>query len=194
MVSDPPPSTNQRQLTKSRASELLNSIPREDRSMPHLPFSPPPQQAFHLPTSPAEGGVGPRPSIGEFMPSPGPGAFDADSSMIAGPSRLRGSYGYETDIEEDVLEEDEFQLARSYFDTKEFERVVYTLKHARGKRAVFLRTYSAYLVSSQSLFANIDRLSCRRQIGGHKRHYPISWIRKKNDLPSTRPSIRSFSD
>lgn len=70
--------------------------------------------------------------------------------MIAGPSRLRGGYGFETESEDDILEEDEFQLARSYFDTKEFDRVVFTLKHARGKRAVFLRIYSAYLVSSLS--------------------------------------------
>ena len=90
--------------------------------------------------------MGPRPSLGEFIPSPGPGAFDPDSSMIAGPSRLRG-YGFEVETEDDILDEDEFQLAKSYFDTKEFDRVVYTLKHARGKRAVFLRTYSAYLVS-----------------------------------------------
>jgi anaphase-promoting complex subunit 8 len=84
------------------------------------------------------------------MPSPGPGAFDPDSSMIAGPSRLRGAYGFQAEVEDDILDEDEFQLARSYFDTKEFDRVVYTLKHARGKRAVFLRTYSAYLVSFPS--------------------------------------------
>jgi anaphase-promoting complex subunit 8 len=100
--------------------------------------------------SPGEGGMGPRPSLGEFIPSPGPGAFDPDSSMIAGPSRLRG-YGFEVEAEDDILDEDEFQLARSYFDTKEFDRVVYTLKHARGKRAVFLRTYSAYLVSLSML-------------------------------------------
>ena len=48
--------------------------------------------------------------------------------------------------EDDILEEDEFQLARSYFDMKEFDRVVYTLREARGSRARFLRSYSAYLV------------------------------------------------
>jgi anaphase-promoting complex subunit 8 len=84
------------------------------------------------------------------MPSPGPGAFDPDSSITAGPSRLRG-YGFATEVEEDILDEDEFQLARSYFDTKEFDRVVFALKHARGKRAVFLRIYSAYLVCISSL-------------------------------------------
>jgi hypothetical protein len=113
--------------------------------------------------------------------------------MIAGPSRLRGTYGYETDIEEDVLEEDEFQMARSYFDTKEFERVVHTLKHARGKRAVFLRTYSAYLVSCMDP-PPVTRLICRQQIGGHKSHYPISWIRKKSVSPSTPLLTRSFSN
>ena len=52
--------------------------------------------------------------------------------------------------EEDVLEEDQFQLARSYFDMKEFDRVAHTLREARGDRARFLRTYAAYLVSFQS--------------------------------------------
>lgn len=55
-------------------------------------------------------------------------------------------------MEEDILEEDEFQLARGYFDMKEFDRVVFVLKHARGKRAVFLRLYSAYLVSYTMIF------------------------------------------
>ena len=50
-------------------------------------------------------------------------------------------------MEDDILDEDQFQLARNYFDMKEFDRVVFTLRQARGKRAVFLRTYSAYLVS-----------------------------------------------
>lgn len=49
--------------------------------------------------------------------------------------------------EEDLLDEDEFQLGKSYFDMKEFDRVVWVLKESRGKRAKFLRIYSAYLVS-----------------------------------------------
>ena len=59
------------------------------------------------------------------------------------------SHGVEMEEEEDLLEEDEFQLARSYFDMKEFDRVAHTLKnaHARGSRARFLRAYSLYLVS-----------------------------------------------
>lgn len=126
-----------------RACELLSSLPRQHRTTPHLPFSPPPQETFPPASPPLNA---PRPSIGEFLPSPGPGVFDPDNS-IAGPSRLKGaSYGVEMEMEDDILDEDEFQLARSYFDVKEFDRVVHTLKLARGKRAVFLRTYAAYLV------------------------------------------------
>jgi anaphase-promoting complex subunit 8 len=69
------------------------------------------------------------------------------SMSVAGPSRLSGGYGIEREVEDDILEEDECQLARCYFDTKEFDRVVHTLKHAQGSRAVFLRIYSSYLVS-----------------------------------------------
>jgi anaphase-promoting complex subunit 8 len=50
--------------------------------------------------------------------------------------------------EEDLLDEDEFQLGKSYFEMKEFDRVVWVLRESRGKRAKFLRIYSAYLVSS----------------------------------------------
>jgi anaphase-promoting complex subunit 8 len=49
--------------------------------------------------------------------------------------------------EEDMIDEDEFQLAKGYFDVKEFDRVVHVLRDAPGKRARFLRIYSAYLVS-----------------------------------------------
>lgn len=91
-----------------------------------------------MPSSPPRG---PRPSIGDFLPTPGP----LDSS-IAGPSRARTSHGVEIEEELDILEEDEFQLAKSYFDMKEFDRVVWILKDARGKRSRFVRIYSAYLV------------------------------------------------
>lgn len=127
----------------SRASEHLAALPREYRIAPHLPFSPPPQPQHPHPSSSPH--PGPRQSIGDFLPSPGP----VDSSL-AGPSRVRTSQGIEIEEEEDVLEEDEFQLARSYFDMKEFDRVAYTLREARGNRARFLRTYAAYLVSHPS--------------------------------------------
>lgn len=130
----------------SRSCELLSGLPRHHRSTPHLPFSPPPQETFPAASPPGRGNA-PRPSIGDFLPSPGPGIFGADADgSIAGPSRIRGGYGVEEEMEDDILDEDEFQLARSYFDIKEFDRVVFTLKHARSKRAVFLRTYAAYLV------------------------------------------------
>ncbi|KAK4688460.1 anaphase-promoting complex subunit 8, partial [Tremellales sp. Uapishka_1] len=121
------------------ASELLASLPREYRSTPHLPFSPPPQPQAHPPSSPAH--PHPRPSIGDFLPSPGPEVYNAEP----GPSRSRTLHGVELEEEEDVLDEDEFQLARGYFDLKELDRVVWTLRDARGKRARFLRIYSAYL-------------------------------------------------
>ena len=120
-----------------RASELLLSLPRGHRQSPHLPFSPPPQQPI-LPSSPAPG---PRPSLGDFLPAPGP----LDPS-IAGPSRARTAHGVEIEEEVDVLDEDAFQLAKSYFDMKEFDRVAWILKSAKGNRATFLRAYSSYLV------------------------------------------------
>jgi len=40
-----------------------------------------------------------------------------------------------------------FQLAKSYFDIKELDRVVFVLKNAKGARSRFLRSYAAFLVS-----------------------------------------------
>ncbi|WVN85597.1 uncharacterized protein L203_100746 [Cryptococcus depauperatus CBS 7841] len=98
------------------ASELLMSLPREYRSS-NLAFSPPPQVAPLPPRSPMT--HHPRPSIGDFLPSPGPGAFARGNG---GPSRGRTRHGLDIEEEEDVLEEDEFQLARGYFDLKEYDR------------------------------------------------------------------------
>ena len=120
----------------NRASELLQSLPKEHRQAPHFPFSPPPQQ-LQL-SSPH---LGPRPSLGDFLPPPGP------LEPLAGPSRSYStSHGVEVEEEEDVLEEDRYQLAKGYFDMKEFDRVVWVLQGATGRRAKFLRVYSAYLV------------------------------------------------
>ena len=107
--------------------------------------------------------LGPRQSIGDFLPSPGP----IDSSL-AGPSRSKTIHGIELEEEEDVLEEDTFQLARSYFDMKEFDRVVYKLRHAMGSRARFLRIYAAYLVRirfrgcRESCFIQVSQSADRR--------------------------------
>ncbi|WVQ62414.1 uncharacterized protein L199_000554 [Kwoniella botswanensis] len=120
------------------SSELLAALPKEYRQAPHLPFSPPPQPHTLFPNSPPNR---PRPSIGDFLPSPGPGSFNAE----AGPSRGRTLHGIELEEEEDILEEDEFQLARGYFDLKEYDRVAWVLKDAKGSRSKFLKYYSMYL-------------------------------------------------
>ncbi|OWZ69319.1 hypothetical protein AYX14_03075 [Cryptococcus neoformans] len=119
------------------ASELLMSLPKEYRSTSNLVFSPPPQISSLPPRSPPGHA---RPSIGDFLPSPGPGAF-----AQAGPSRGRTMHGIEIEEEENIIEEDEFQLARGYFDLKEYDRVAWVLKDAQGSRAKFLRYYSMYL-------------------------------------------------
>ncbi|ORX34176.1 putative cell division control protein 23 [Kockovaella imperatae] len=120
------------------ASELLQSLPKEFRQAPHLPFSPPPQPLLQLASSPPSGG--PRPSLGDFLPPPGP------LEPLAGPSKgYTTSHGVDMEEEDDILEEDMFQLAKGYFDMKEFDRVVWVLKSANGRRAKFLRIYSAYL-------------------------------------------------
>lgn len=116
------------------------SLPKEYRSTSNLVFSPPPQISSLPPRSPPGNA---RPSIGDFLPSPGPGAF-----AQAGPSHGRTIHGIEIEEEDDVIEEDEFQLARGYFDLKEYDRVAWVLKDGQGNRAKFLRYYSMYLVSS----------------------------------------------
>ncbi|KAL1410905.1 Anaphase-promoting complex subunit 8 [Vanrija albida] len=124
------------------ASELLTSLPKEYRTSPYLPFSPPTQQ-FGLSSPPR---AGPRPSLGEFLPSPGPGMFSGSGlNAEPGPSRSTTRHGIELEEEDDVLEEDEFQLAKSYFDIRELDRVVHTLRNAKGSRARFLKCYAAYL-------------------------------------------------
>ncbi|WWC86040.1 uncharacterized protein L201_000911 [Kwoniella dendrophila CBS 6074] len=130
------------------SSELLAALPKEYRQAPHLPFSPPPQQLHSLPQPPNSPPPNsnhtnhPRPSIGDFLPSPGPGSFNAE----AGPSsKGRTIHGIELEEEDDILEEDEFQLARGYFDLKEYDRVVYILKDSKGSRSKFLKYYSMYL-------------------------------------------------
>lgn len=135
------------------------SLPKEYRSAPYLPFSPPPQSTALVGGSPR---VRARPSFGDLQASPaGFDSFDLGDerpggmgggvgggmgeSSEAGPSRARTRHGIEIEEEDDVLEEDEFQLAKSYFDIHELDRVVHTLRAARGSRSRFLRNYAAYL-------------------------------------------------
>ncbi len=52
--------------------------------------------------------------------------------------------------EDDIrAEEDEFDLAKTYYEGKEMERVVKTLEGCKSKKAKFLRLYATYLVSAQ---------------------------------------------
>ena len=89
--------------------------------------------------------------MGDFLPSPGPGAFSEGFNAVAGPSRARTRHGLQLEEELDVLEEDEYQMAKGYFDLKEFDRVTWVLRDARGNRAKFLRTYAAFLVGLHSV-------------------------------------------
>ncbi len=99
-----------------RACELLSALPKEARVRPYLPFSPPAQQA----------GLPPLRGRGSIMTEM---SFESDVSII----------------DDDELEEDTFQLAKSYYDIKEHDRVVATLAGAKSARSRFLRTYAAYL-------------------------------------------------
>jgi anaphase-promoting complex subunit 8 len=47
-----------------------------------------------------------------------------------------------------AAEDDEFDLAKTYYDGKELERVAKTLEGCKSKKAKFLRLYATYLVSS----------------------------------------------
>lgn len=77
------------------------------------------------------------------------GGLDSVPEAEAGPSRSGGRGEYE-DEERDPLVQDRFDLARSYFDMKEFDRVAWVLRDMMGPKARFLRLYSQYLVSVTS--------------------------------------------
>lgn len=132
----------------TRASELLSSLPKQYRTAPHLPFSPPQQQTFPPPS--ASNG---RDSLAPYPLSPSRGPINIEEMPVAGPSRERARtmHGVEMEEEEDVLEEDEWQLAKTYFDMKEFDRVVWTLREARGARDRFLKAYAGFLVGQRYL-------------------------------------------
>lgn len=46
-----------------------------------------------------------------------------------------------------MLEQDEFELARAYFELKEMERCAWALRNSTSSRGRFLRVYASYLVS-----------------------------------------------
>ena len=51
----------------------------------------------------------------------------------------------------DAVDSDCYLLAKSYFDCREYRRAAHVLRDQTGKKAVFLRCYAFYLVSSYSL-------------------------------------------
>lgn len=126
--------------------------------------------------------------MGDFLP---PGALnDAAASEMpeAGPSRSRTRHGVEYEEELDQLEEDEFQLARTYFDLREFDRVVWMLRDARGSRARFLRVYSAYLVCPVQVHQSTYKICIMdngsqpsQQIAKRRNPYRTFSIPRKND-------------
>lgn len=65
------------------------------------------------------------------------------------PSTPGGPGQQQWDLENDLVEEDAFDLAREYFEGKELERAASTLAECKSKKAVFLRLYATYLVSGQ---------------------------------------------
>ena len=61
--------------------------------------------------------------------------------------------------DEDFWEEyDEYLLGKSYFDSKEFERVAFHLDKVKNKKRHFLKIYSTYLASM-----NIERKERKKE-------------------------------
>jgi len=83
-------------------------------------------------------------SPSEFVPqSPALGLLDGLLPLGGGGSNS-GSGPLLT--EADVDEADTFDLARSYFDSRELDRCAWTLRSCTGVKAAFLRAYARYLV------------------------------------------------
>lgn len=155
--------------SRCRAIELFSSLPEHIQSTPNIPFSPTPQP-HELPASTSHA-FSPtsktRPSIGEFIPSPGPGAFGYTGELhlaTGGDSRLalgsiaehEGDAAGSAESVKRIAEEGEeadrrrYKLARSYFDMREYDRVILKLKGVKGTKAKFLRIYCQYLVRLHS--------------------------------------------
>lgn len=48
--------------------------------------------------------------------------------------------------DDDIVDSDFYLLAKSYFDCKEYRRAAHVLRDQAGRKSVFLRCYSLYLV------------------------------------------------
>ncbi|RKO93862.1 hypothetical protein BDK51DRAFT_7956, partial [Blyttiomyces helicus] len=55
----------------------------------------------------------------------------------------------------DDAEEDSILLARSYFQTREFQRAAYAVRHGRSLKAVWWRLYSKYMAGEKSKDENV---------------------------------------
>jgi hypothetical protein len=126
-----------------RAGELLVSIPVDIRLSAAAVSSSARETSFKTST-PTTGRTAdieritrPRISLGDHVLSGNDSLdFVAPASTWKDPS----------DAEDELLEADTFDLAKTYFDSKELERAVKTLNGCRSKRSKFLRLYSTYLV------------------------------------------------
>lgn len=89
-------------------------------------------------------------------------ATPADSSATPSAGVSYVSTPSITGVEEydfDPVDSDFYLLAKSYFDCREFRRAAHVLRDQTGKKALFLRCYSLYLVSF-----------CSDSLGNHCSH------------------------
>lgn len=49
--------------------------------------------------------------------------------------------------EDDLVDDDFYLLAKSYFDCREYKRAAHVLRDQVGRKSLFLRSYALYLVS-----------------------------------------------
>ena len=72
------------------------------------------------------------------------------------PSTLGAGSNISTPVRDeynDGMDNDYYLLAKSYFDCREYRRAAHVLRDQTGKRAIFLRCYSLYLVCFESHYS-----------------------------------------
>jgi hypothetical protein len=91
----------------------------------------------------------------DMLLSRGPTAYDKPKSGLAEENPVQPSSNdatqherFVTEWEIEKSELDLFEMAKSYYDTKELERCYEILGRCKSKKAKFLRLYAKYLVSS----------------------------------------------